>query len=150
MSVVDEEQRVARLFDNIETVEDVAKSLDKESRERLLVAAWQLLAEVGPVRPRIAAGLLGVSERTVRSWISEGVLTPAEAPSRRLQLDPARLHEVMHIVRDLRAAGKDRNLLDALWYRLRDQALLEREDLTESLQQMRRGEGKILSRPAPR
>jgi DNA-binding transcriptional MerR regulator len=149
MSVVDEEQKVTRLFDNIETVEDVAKSLDQEPREKLLLAVWQLVAEVGPIRPRIAAGLLGVSERTVRSWTTAGVLTPAEAPSRRLQLEPVRLHEVMHLVRDLRAAGHDRNLLDTLWYRLRDRALLEREDFAESLEQILRGEGEILSKPAP-
>nr|BFE75883.1 hypothetical protein GCM10020092_091840 [Actinoplanes digitatis] len=35
----------------------------------------------------------------------------------------------------------DRDLLNKVWSRLTDSALLERDDLQESLGQMRRGEG---------
>ena len=52
------------------------------------------------------------------------------------------------IGRDLRALGRDRDLLDAVWRRLSDAALLERPDLGESIEQMRRGEGQVL-RPLP-
>lgn len=52
------------------------------------------------------------------------------------------LHEVLHLVRNFRRAGRTKGLLDAVWYRLSDRALLERADLVESLEQMRRGEGR--------
>jgi hypothetical protein len=77
----------------------------------------------------------------------EGVLAVAQrAP--RLLLDVRSVHEVSHIVRDLRAVGRDRDLLDEVWRRLSDAALLERPDLRESIEQMRRGEGQVL-RPLP-
>jgi hypothetical protein len=43
-----------------------------------------------------------------------------------------------------KALGKDRDLLDEVWRRLSDAALLERPDFIESLRQMRRGEGTVL------
>jgi hypothetical protein len=89
--------------------------------------------------------LLDLSDKTVRAWTDEGVLK-ATGHGPNLTLDPLRVHEVMHLVRDLRAAGHDRNLLDAVWYRLSDQALLDREDLRESVEQMRRGEGRVVRR----
>jgi DNA-binding transcriptional MerR regulator len=69
------------------------------------------LAEEGTIRPVIAARQLGLSDKTVRAWAQEGVLAVAQrAP--RLLLDERSVHEVSHIVRDLRALGKDRDLLD--------------------------------------
>jgi hypothetical protein len=61
-----------------------------------------------------------------------------------LLLDLQSVHEVRHIVQDLRALGKDRDLLDEVWRRLSDAALLDRSDLGESIEQMRRGEGRVL------
>jgi hypothetical protein len=102
-----------------------------------------LLADEGTVRPVIAARLLGLSEKTVRTWAVEGVLDIAQQ-SPRLLLDVRSVHAVSHVVRDLRALGQDRDLRDEVWRRLSDAALLEREDLQESLDQMRRGEGRAL------
>ena len=68
--------------------------------------------------------------------------------SPRLLLDVRSVHAVSHLVTELRAAGQDRDLLDQVWRRLADAALLERKDLRESLGQMRRGEGRVL-RPLP-
>ena len=64
--------------------------------------------------------------------------------SPRLLLDLQSVHEVRHIVQELRALGKDRDLLDEVGRRLSDAALLDRPDLAESIQQMRRGEGRAL------
>lgn len=146
MSLVAEERRIRNLLDQVEAVEEVAETMDEDDERRasLLASAQGVLAEVDPIRPGIAALLLQLSERTIRAWTAEGVLIRAKTRSRRLLLDPQRLHEVMHLVRDLRKAGHDRNLLDAVWYRLSDQALLDRHDLSESLEQMRRGEGRVL------
>ena len=49
-----------------------------------------------------------------------------------------------HLIRELRAAGMDRDLLDEVWHRLNDDALTDRDDFTESLTQMRRGHGRVL------
>jgi hypothetical protein len=59
-------------------------------------------------------------------------------------LDASRLHEVLHLVSDLRRAGKNRGLLDEVHRRLSDQSLLERTDLATSLEQMHRGEGHVV------
>jgi DNA-binding transcriptional MerR regulator len=143
MTVTTEQLLVRHLFDRVEEIEDIADTLDHDDdrRARLLRVASHAIADCGPIRSRIAAELLQLSEPTIRSWVREGLLAKAEGTSRVLTLDPSRLHEVMHLVDDLRRAGRTKGLLDAVWHRLSDTALLERDDLTESIEQMRRGEG---------
>jgi hypothetical protein len=149
VTVTVEEQRVLTLFEAAENAEAVAHSLpeDDERRGKLLDVSNTVLAEVATVRPVTAAKLLGLSEKTVRAWADQGVLVVARrAP--RLLLDAISLHQVSHLVRQLRAAGKHRDLLDEVGRRLRDQALIEQGDFQESLAQLRRGEGTVL-RPLP-
>lgn len=149
MSIATEESRIRSLFDRAETVEDVARTLpeDDERRTRLLAVSSATLDDGGAIRPVIAARLLGLSEKTIRAWASHGVITIAqEAP--RLLLDPHSVHQVSHILRELRKHGRDRDLLDEVWRRLADGALLDRPDLQESLDQLHRGEGRVL-RPLP-
>ena len=93
----------------------------------------------GTVRPVIAAKILGLSEKTVRAWASAGLL-PARQKSPRLLLDVPSVHQVGHILRALRADGLDRDLLEHVWHRLEDQALLDRADLRESIGQLERGQ----------
>lgn len=145
MTIAIEERRVRSLFDRVEAVEDVARTLpeDDERRATLLQVSHAALADEGTIRPVIAARLLGLSEKTVRAWAAQGVLTVAQRTPR-LLLDVQSVHVISHIVRDLRALGKDRDLLDEVWRRLSDAALLERPDFSESLGQMRRGEGTVL------
>jgi len=137
-----EQDRVAALFFRVEQIEDVANTLaaDDPRRRTLSHVVRQELSAAEAVRPVIAAALLGLTEKTVRAWVHEGVLT-ARTGRPRLLLDPSRLHDVWHLVRDLKAAGQHRGLLEELYHRLADAALLEREDLQASLEQMRRGEG---------
>jgi len=137
-----EQDRVAALFFRVEQIEDVANTLaaDDPRRRTLSHVVRQELSAAEAVRPVIAATLLGLTEKTVRAWVHEGVLT-ARTERPRLLLDPSRLHDVWHLVRDLKAAGQHRGLLEELYHRLADAALLEREDLQASLEQMRRGEG---------
>jgi hypothetical protein len=87
----------------------------------------------------VAAPLLGVSEPTVRSWARRGLLIYADGQDS--GLDVRRLYEVIALVRELRAAGQSRDLLNKVWLRLADNAVLERQDLRESLAQMSRGDG---------
>jgi hypothetical protein len=149
MTIAVEEQRLRGLFERVEAVEDVARTLPEgdERRAKLLAVSDGVLAEERTIRPVIAAGLLGLSEKTIRAWAAAGVLAVARR-SPRLLLDVRSVHAVSHLVSELRAAGQDRDLLDQVWRRLADAALLERDDLQESLGQMRRSEGRVL-RPLP-
>lgn len=146
MTLATEEARTVHLFERVEKIEGIADApnLDEAQRSELREVARQAVSESEPVRVAVAARILSLSERSVRAWAKEGVLKPAATGSSRLLLDPAHLHEVYHLVKDLRGRGQDRNLLEAVWCRLSDQALLEREDLKESLEQMRRGEGRVV------
>jgi len=143
MTVATEQLLVRHLFERVEEIEDIADTFDPEDerRARLLRVADHAIADCGPIRSRIAAELLQLSEPTIRSWVREGLLARAESTSRVLTLDAGRVHEVMHLVDDLRRAGRTKGLLDAVWHRLNDASLLERDDLTESIEQMRLGEG---------
>lgn len=133
-----------RQADELEAMAD--ESRDERTREQLSVFVRTMIERIPPVPASSAARLLHLNERTVRDWAAKGVFPILrEKP---LALDPARVHEVSHLVRDLRAAGKTHGLLDEVWYQLSDLALLDREDLQESLEQMRRGEG-IVVRPRP-
>jgi hypothetical protein len=145
MSIAVEEHRIRSLFDRVEAVEDVARTLpeDDERRAKLLAVSNATLADEGTIRPVIAARLLGLSEKTIRAWAKQGVLIVAQR-NPRLLLDLQSVHEVRHVVQDLRALGKDRDLLDGVWRRLSDAALLDRPDLGESIHQMRQGEGRAL------
>lgn len=140
-----EEAQVREVLGRVEELEDIAASMPEQDdrRGRLLCVARDTIQGLGPVRPVIAARLLELNEKTVRAWSDEGVLAKA-GDSPRLLLDPEQVHRVWHLVRELRAAGKTRGLLDEIYRRLSDAALLDREDLQESLAQLRRGEGSVL------
>jgi hypothetical protein len=141
MSSLERERlKVISAFEDAEMIEGVAQTLDEERREPLIQAVRGILSRVGPVRVTFASELLSLSEKTVYEWVAEGVLTEAGGEHKRKLLDPERLHDVLHMVAYLRAAGKKRGLLDAACRRRQDQALLDRPDLQESLEQMRRGE----------
>jgi hypothetical protein len=149
VAVVIEERRLRNLFERVEVVEDVARTLPEgdDRRAKLLAVSNCELAEESTIRPVIAARLLGLSEKTVRAWTAAGVLVAARR-SPRLLLDIRSVHAVRHLVTELRAVGEDRDLLDKVWRQLADVTLLDRDDLRESVAQMRRGEARVL-RPLP-
>jgi len=135
-----EEERVRELFERVDGVLEVAQSIERDrpaEAEKLHKISRRALESAAPVRVQVAANLLLVSHKTVRAWADAGVLRPTAGP--RLVLDAMRLHDVLQLVHDLRAAGRGRDLRSALWARLEDDALLQRHDLAESLEQMRRG-----------
>ena len=136
-----EHAEVLASFDNVEELEAIAARASAEDAEKLRGVACDVLRRVPPVRARTAAHLLSLSERTIRNWVHEGVLTRAQGSHKRLLLDPQRLHMVLHLVGELRAHGTKRaELVEQVWRRLTDQALMDRPDFQESLAQMRQGQ----------
>ncbi|KOV85698.1 hypothetical protein [Nocardia sp. NRRL S-836] len=148
MSVATEAAQIRDLFDTIEEIESVASSLaaDDERRRKLDGVVARTLRQAPPVRPVVAGELLDMTEKTVKAWAREGVLA-IHSQEPRMLLDTVRLHEVLHLVSDLRRAGKTRGLLDEVHRRLSDRSLLERTDLAASLDEMRSGRGRVV-RPA--
>jgi hypothetical protein len=133
-----EEAAVRDLFARVDEVLDVAHSIEGERPQeaaRLVHVSSGALSSAGPVRVPIAARILLVSDKTVRAWVEDGLLT-SRAVRPRLLLDAERLHTVLRFLDELRAAGQDRDFRDNLWIRLQDEALLDRADLAESLAQM--------------
>ena len=45
--------------------------------------------------------------------------------------DVQTVHAVSHVIRELREAGMERDLLDELWRRLHDQVVLDRDDVEQ-------------------
>jgi len=150
MSVSTEEQRILNLFERVETIEEVAVTLPEgdDRRARLLALSRDALEEEATVRPVIAAKILGLSEKTVRAWADAGLLATRQRTPR-LLLDVPSVHRVSHVLRELRQEGMERDLLEHVWHRLEDQALLDRGDLGESISQLLHGDVVVL-RPAGR
>lgn len=140
-TIEQEEVQVRELFQRIDAVLQVAHAIQGDHPDeawKLCAVSRNALAYAAPVRVPIAAKVLLVSDKTVRAWVSEGLLTPrSQRP--RLLLDTERLYKVFQFVHELRARGQNRDLLTSLWQRLEDEALLARDDLADSLEQMRAG-----------
>jgi hypothetical protein len=145
MSVAAEAAQIRDLFEQIEEIEEVAFTLHEDDvrRHKLAGVVAKALRQAPPIRPVVAGELLDLTEKTVKAWAREGVLAISSQEPRML-LDAERLHEVLHLVSDLRRAGKNRGLLDEVHRRLSDSALLDRTDLAASLEQMHRGEGRVV------
>ena len=145
MSVATEAAHIRDLFETIEELESVASSLaeDDERRRKLDGVVAKTLRQAPPVRPVVAGELLDLTEKTVKAWAREGVLA-IHSQEPRMLLDTVRLHEVLHLVSDLRRAGKTRGLIDEVHRRLSDQSLLDRSDLASSLDEMRSGRGRVV------
>ena len=135
-----EVERARRLFGHASRIEDVASVIGHDRPGDAAVlreALGGLLADARPLPPGVAARLLEVSDTTVRMWVRTGLLIAAPGTRR---LDASRLHHVARLVQQLRREGRRQNLREALWRRLEDDTLVRRDDLVESLAQMRRGD----------
>ncbi|MEV6299084.1 hypothetical protein AB0M02_06735 [Actinoplanes sp. NPDC051861] len=132
---------VERVLSRVGRLERIASRItgDDQSRAEILQVSRDFLDDLDPIPASVAAPLLDVSEPTVRSWVRRGLLIHADPPGG--GLDVRRLYDVVVLVRELRAAGHNHDLLNKVWARLADQALLDRDDLRESLAQMRGGDG---------
>ena len=141
MTVQTELESTEKLISQVERLEQIASSLPAQDERRQVVqdVIGEMIADAQPVRAVVAARLLQVSEKTVRAWREENVLVAAQDhPRLGLALD--RVHEVMHLVKDLREAGQTTGLLEEVYHRLIDAQWLDNQDLAESLSAMERGQ----------
>ena len=136
-----EETAVRDLFARVDEVLDVAHSIEGErplDAARLVHVSHGALSSAGPVRVPIAARILLVSDKTVRAWVEDGLLTPGRC-SHACSSTRSVCTQSCTSCATCAPAGQDRNFRDNLWNRLRDEALLDRADITESLSQMNAG-----------
>lgn len=148
-SVAEERAQVMAVLERVEALEVVVETFpeDDDRRETLRAVIASDLEAGPPVRPVIAAQLIDLSERTVRNWVAHGILTthggPGTRKTSRLLLDLERVHRVKHLLADLRASDRKSTLIDEVYRRLVDATWRERDDLTESLRQMREGQVEV-------
>lgn len=119
-------------------------SVEPELRRRLTQVRDRRLAEVPGVPVSVAARMLGLSSPTVRAWIGADVLD-AVPGSQPVKVSTGRLAEVVSLVERLRRAGRDRDLLTAVVYRLEDESVLAQPRVSRSLEQLRHGQIDALS-----
>ena len=145
MSFVEEQQRTLNLATRIEKIVEVSESFPRDDprRSTLNDVVRSEVADMEGVRAGIAAELLGISERSVRQWVTVGVLA-VQTRSPRLLLEPAPLLEVRRIVNELRTNGRVRDFLDEVYWRLSDQTVLASSPFAESLLQFQRKEGSLV------
>lgn len=82
-----------------------------------------------------AAGRLGVSEPTIRTWARRGALR-AVPGARPVQIEPESLHRAGRALEELRERGQDRDWLQALVDLLHDREAREGDALREGLSQL--------------
>jgi hypothetical protein len=133
------------MFAHVERLEEIAAGLDERdapAARKLYELADEVVSAVSPVRISIAADLLKVSRVTVQAWCRRGVLKAAEPSKVAVRtLDPHRLHDVLHLVKELRELGeKPGGLAEQVWYRLEDRALADSEELQKGLEAWRSGD----------
>jgi DNA-binding transcriptional MerR regulator len=135
---LDTAERIARDIDELDELES-ALTRNKDARLKVVRLRRRRLDEAPSVRLSTAGKLLGLSLPTIRVWIERGLLDEVDGSSpRRVTLES--VLEVRPLVRELRALGRDRNLLEAVLARLDDEQTLADAKLRRSLDEMRRGE----------
>ena len=119
-------------------------TVSAELRRRLTLMRRRREEGLPGVRLSVAAGLLGVSERTVRDWAQRGPLelVPGAKPAR---VSTTSLARVVPLVKQLQAMGQDRDLLRALVERLEDERVRSLPRVKKSLHQLGQGDYELFS-----
>jgi hypothetical protein len=131
--------RALRLFDEARELAERARSSgDDDLAAELDRHAWHIVREADPVRLSYAAAVLDVVDQTVRDWLEAGLLEDFGGAPQRVGLES--VARVRELVRDLRAAGQQRDLMTAVLRALELDELRHDERFQTSLAQMRRGE----------
>ena len=116
---LDTAERIARDIDDLDELEN-SLGRNKDARLKVVRLRRRRLAEAPSVRLSVAGKLLGLSIPTIRTWIDRGLLDEiGDSSPRRVTLRS--VLEVRPLIRELRALGRDRNLLEAILARARRQ-----------------------------
>ncbi len=135
---LDTAERIARDIDELDELED-SLGRNEDARLKVVRLKRRRLAEAPSVRLSVAAKLLDLSVPTIRVWIDRGLLDEVRGSSpRRVTLQS--VLGVRPLVRELRALGRDRNLLEAVLARIEDERALSDRKLRRSLDEMRSGQ----------
>jgi DNA-binding transcriptional MerR regulator len=135
---LDTAERIARDIDELDELEN-SLGRNEDARLKVVRLRRRRLDEAPSVRLSVAGKLLGLSLPTIRTWIDRGLLGEVRGSSpRRVTLRS--VLEVRPLVRELRALGRDRNLLEAVLARVEDERTLSDRKLRRSLDEMRSGE----------
>ncbi len=134
---LDTAERIARDIAELDELEN-ALARNKDARLRVVRIRRRRLAEAPSVRLSVAGKLLNLSVPTIRAWIDRGLLEePSGSSPRRITLQS--VLEVRPLVLELRALGRDRNLLEAVLSQVEDERTLSDRKLRKSLDEMRSG-----------
>lgn len=135
---LDTAERIARDIDELDELEN-ALGRNKDARLKVVRIRRRRLAEAPSVRLSVAGKILALSAPTIRAWIDRGLLDEVSGSSpRRVSLQS--VLEVRPLVRELRALGRDRNLLEGVLARIEDERALSDRKLRRSFAEMSRGE----------
>jgi DNA-binding transcriptional MerR regulator len=135
---LDTAEQIARDVEELNELES-ALARNRDARLKVTRIRRRRLEEAPSVRLSVAAKLLDLSIPTIRLWIDRGLLEEVDGSSpRRVRLKS--VLEVRPLLRELRALGHDRNLLEALLARLDDERTLSDRRLRRPLDEMNRGE----------
>lgn len=135
---LDTAERIARDIDELDELES-SLGRNEDARLKVVRLRRRRLDEAPSVRLSVAGKLLGLSLPTIRTWIDRGLLEEVRGSSpRRVTL--RNVLEVRPLVRELRALGRDRNLLEAVLARVEDKRALSDRKLRRSLDEMRSDE----------
>lgn len=135
-------QEAFRLKRDLDLFDGLMRLADEEDNargaEKLRDLAWADVEAADPIRVLFARQLLGVSDRTIADWCKRGVLQERPGSPRRVTL--ASVLGVKEVVDELRAAGRDRDLLSAVLNKLELDELQGNRRFRTSLEQAKRGE----------
>lgn len=130
---------VVDVIQDLNALRDLAEREDDPERRRALRSVRSRVADRDRgAKVAEAADVLSVSPTTVRAWIKTGVLqsVPRSSP---IRVEVLNLADVKRVVDLLRAHGQDRDLLSAIYRRLRDHDLLETDEFAEGFEDLRAG-----------
>jgi predicted transcriptional regulator len=130
---------VVDVVEDLNALQELAEHEADPDRRRTLDAVRSRLADRDRgAKVSEAAELLGITPPTVRAWIKSGVLV-AKPETRPVRVDTLCLADVKRAVDLLRAHGTDRDLLAAVYRRLRDAELLESEAFKAGMEDLAAG-----------
>ena len=134
---LDAAKRIARDIDDLDELES-SLGRNEDARVKVVRLRRRRFDEAPTVRLSVAGKLLGLSLPTIRAWIDRGLLEEVRGSSpRRVTLRS--VLNIRSLVRELRALGRDRNLLEAVIAEVEDKRALSDRKLRRSLDEMRGG-----------